>query len=199
MAQHAELVATLRDLQLSSADFYVMSQLSHCHMPERQLISRAHRFSGRVDLGKCRREETASSVATLLRRKLVTIVTGRFLRTIARSLQESTDLGPIDELPAIGDVDFTYKGARVWESLEPSFRPSRDEACLLASVARLKSSFVACIGTTWEYAHGLLIVQRPSPAGRVSSLSSVRVGAWRSRWWRTPYPEGVIVSGFLTD
>ena len=89
----------------------------------------------------------------------------------------------LDYLPRVGDIDFTLKGAELYRTIEKTIFGLADDKFWLGVEVLGQPHNFELFATTRSALDWY--VEKAIPEMDVAMMSDpVRIGAWRTRWWR---------------
>jgi hypothetical protein len=131
-------------------------------------------------------EECRAALDACLAKGWVQVIDEEALEAIRDELHREQVVGPIYRLPEVGDVDFTRRGADLWQRLRGAPPPdSRRTAFAYTDVVHSKTTRyfrtrAAALREVEEFYSGDDVVSLTGPS---------LIGRWRIQWWRL-FPEG---------
>jgi hypothetical protein len=190
------LLEFLKIHELTVDEFHVIHIIHYgSHPPDRlirQTVAESQQWFGR--LPPTNREQCEEAFGSLMSRGLLQVVDEREIEQIKEELVRDPAYGPLDDLPEAGEVDFTKRGARLWERIEREVFQRTDT---YGGMCRLEESeglyLHEYVGTTKEIVVGCV---EQNEEGYVPSpyVGPVPVGRWRNRWWEDPHPQGYRIT-----
>jgi hypothetical protein len=182
----ARLDGFLRENCLTLHEYLLVMEIGECsNMPESQLLRRIMEFRGREFPDAEPMSETAlhQSLEGLMSRGLLQRIDAASLQAIASSItMNGVPVTLLDDLPRVGDIDFTLNGAELYGTIERTvFCRTDDEFWLEIEVHGQPHSFEVFAPTRTSLDRYVEDTHREM---EVVTSSPERIGAWKTRWWR---------------
>lgn len=127
-------------------------------------------------------ENCRSALADCLAKGWLQVIDEPTLARITAELREGQYLGPIYDLPSVGQVDFTQAGADLWFQIHP--RRESPPFAYTDAVHIMSAQYYRS-----EAAAGVAIKEANENDNVVSVTDPAPIGPWRVQWWRR-FPEG---------
>ena len=199
----ARLLTFMHTERVNPHDYWLLEEIGLCsHMPRTEALRRSVNSSETFEDPSLRlcEQEAEVELAALLDRRLLMLVDERALRGIRHYLaRDESSEGPACGLPAVGDIDFTPRGADLYMRMHRDVFDVSLEKTQTACLDEIDAKHIQVYGTVRAVVAELFYDSIFRFYDWVGANDILQIRSWRDRWWRK-FPRGwrldVEVDGF---